>query len=203
MKRDELQNIWHKGSCNIETQSVEDLKKLLEKKVAKVMRKHSFINYVSISVGLTLVVLLIYGGIKRAADSYYLMNNMVLCFVVTIFVALGIRSHYKMSHNTMGLPLRDWLRYQINEISKSQKMYPVRYFLAIMMILPCYLSFFVYSINRSFIDVVTNEQFHFSFLVVFIGGSVSCLLAMRNISLYKKKILENLKDLYNQLCEQD
>lgn len=203
MKRDELQNIWHKGSSNIETQSVEDLNLLLEKKVAKVMRKHSFINYVSITVGLTLVVLLIYAGIKRANDTYYLINNMALCFVVAIFVASGIWSHYKMNYNTIGLPLRDWLRYRINEISKSQKMYPVRYFFAILIILPCYLSFFVYSINRPFIDVVANEQFHLSFLIVFIGGSFSSFLAMRNVSLYKKKILESLKDLYNQLGEQN
>ncbi|MFR0677632.1 hypothetical protein [Dysgonomonas mossii] len=203
MKRDNLQDIWHKGSSNIEAQSSEDLKKLLEKKVVKAMRKHSFINYISILVGVTLFVLLIYSGIKRANDTYYLINNMVLCFIVAVFVVSGIRSHYKMNYNTMSLPLRDWLRYRINEMSKSQKMYPVRYFLAILMILPCYLSFFVYSINRSFLDVVTNEAFFPGFLIVFISGSFSSFLAMRNVSLYKKKILKSLQEMYAQLCEQD
>lgn len=203
MKRDNLQDIWHKGSSNIETQSAEDLKKLLEKKVAKVMRKHSFINYISISVGITLLVLLIYAGIKRVNDTYYLINNMVLCFVVAIFLVSGVWSHYKMNYNTMSLPLRDWLKYRINEMSKSQKMYPVRYFFAILMILPCYLSFFVYSINRSFVDVVTNQAFFPGFLIVFISGSFSSFLAMRNVSLYKKKILKSLQEMYAQLCEQD
>lgn len=203
MKRDNLQDIWHKGSSNIEAQSAEDLKNLLEKKVVKVMRKHSFIDYISISVGITLFVLLVYAGIKRANDTYYLINNIMLCFVVAVFVVSGIRSHYKINYNTMSLPLRDWLRYRINEISKSQKMYPVRYFFAILMILPCYLSFFVYSINRSFLDVVTNQEFFPAFLIVFISGSFSSLLAMRNISLYKKKILKSLKKMYDQLCEQD
>lgn len=203
MKRDNLQDIWHKGSSNIEAQSSEDLKKLLEKKVVKVMRKHSFINYISILVGVTLFVLLIYSGIKRANDTYYLINNMVLCFIVAVFVVSGIRSHYKINYNTMSLPLRDWLRYRINEISKSQKMYPVRYLFAILMILPCYLSFFVYSINRSFLDVVTNQAFFPGFLIVFISGSFSSFLAMRNVSLYKKKILKSLQEMYAQLCEQD
>ena len=128
---------------------------------------------------------------------------MVLCFIVGVFVVSGIRSHYKMNYNTMSLPLRDWLRYRINEMSKSQKMYPVRYFFAILMILPCYLSFFVYSINRSFVDVVTNQAFFPAFLIVFVSGSFSSFLAMRNISLYKKKILKSLKKMYAQLCEQD
>ena len=90
MKRDNLQDIWHKGSSNIEAQSSEDLKKLLEKKVVKVMRKHSFIDYISISVGITLFVLLVYAGIKRADDTYYLINNIMLCFVVAVFNSTSI-----------------------------------------------------------------------------------------------------------------
>jgi hypothetical protein len=199
MKRDELQNIWHRGSSNIETQSVDELNMMLEQRVARVMRKHFFINYISVSVGLTLIALLIYSGIKKSYDTYYLINNIVLCFITAMFVAFGIWSWYKMNYNPIGLSLKDWIKYRINELSKSQKRYPVRYLFAVLVILPYYLSFFVYFINRPFIEVIYSEQFYTSFLIVFFSGSFSALFAIRNIKTYNQKNLKKLKKLYNEL----
>lgn len=201
MKKNRLQDIWQQGSSSIEKQTEEQLNTILEGKVAKVMRKHFLINYISIAVGLLLVVLLIYAGVRKASDTYYLINNIILCFIVILFVVSTIRSYYKMNYNTIGLPFRDWLRYRINEFSKFQKSYYVRYLFAILIILPSYLSFFVYFVDRPFIRVLMSEQFYFSYFIVFIGGAFSAFLAIWNIRLYNKKILEKLKDLYAQLSD--
>lgn len=201
MKKNRLQDIWQQGSSNIERQTVEQLNAYLEGKVAKVMRKHFFVNYISITVGLLMIVLLIYAGVNKAYDIYYLINNIILCFIIIIFVVSTIRAYYKMNYNTIGLPFRDWLRYRINELSKFQKSYSIRYLCAVLIILPSYLSFFVYFVDRPFLKVLMSEQFYFSYFIVFIGGSFSAFLAIWNIRRYNKKILETLKDLYAQLSD--
>lgn len=199
MKRDELQNIWRKGDGSIEMKSSEELNRILDAKMKVIMKKHFFVNFISVSVGIILITLLIYAGIKRSYDSYYMINNIILCIIVSCCVIMGILSYSRMNNNKKGIPLRDWLKYRIQEISKSQKRYPVRCLFAFFMVLPCYLSFFVYFINRPFIEVIHSEQFYPSFLIVFFSGTFSALLAIRNIKVYHQKNLDKLKKLYNEL----
>lgn len=198
MKRDELQNIWKKADCKIEIKSQLELNDILEIKMKNIMKKYFFVNYISVFVGLILIVLLVYACIKRSYDQYYLINNIVLCIITSLSVIVGIWSYCKMNNNKMGLPLKDWLRYRIRTIEKAQKRYSLRCILILFIILPYYLSFSVYFMNRPFMDVIYNEQFYISFLIVFCGGSFSALYAIRNMRAYSQKHLDKLRRLYNE-----
>jgi hypothetical protein len=137
--------------------------------------------------------------INRWDDIFYRINNIILSLYTLLALISSIWSIYNLKNNRSNLPLKEWLKYKIEILSKWIFNKTVYYLLPLILVLTI-LSIHVYYEYKPLIEVIKNEDsiYGLSFGLI-IGLIVSFVVAMK-IRQNQRNNLEYLKSLYKQVC---
>lgn len=201
MKNNKIENIWKDIESKISPKSIDELNELLATKSKKAMSKFLYIIFIDIIVCIGLIIFLIITALNRQGDIIYQLNNSVLCLITIVFLVVSLFSWIKLNNNKYNLSLKDWLQERISLLSrwllgKYSKLYII--LIPILLIL-LNTSIHVYYENKTFVEVMKNEESIYGLIIGFIIGLLVCYFAISKIRKYQLKNLEFLKELYSNL----
>jgi len=204
MENNEFQKIWKTIDTEINQKSKDELNLLLTSRTRQIINKFLVIMSISIVVCAGLLIYLTITSLNRQNDLIYLINNAALGILTIISFISGLFSWYKIQNNRYNQPLKSWLEARIGLLSKwltgrFSKLYliliPILYILTV-------LSIHVYFENKSFIDVLNNEE---SIMGLIVGAPIGLFVsyyAVKKIRKYHLNNLEILKELHKRVCNE-
>ncbi len=202
MENLELQKIWKTIDNEINPKSKDELNLLLKSKAKQTLNKFIVILSTSILTSVGLIIFLVMTTLKRQDDLIYIINNALLGLLVIVSLISGVLSWYKIQYNKFSLPLKDWLSARISLLSKwlTGKFSRLYFFVIPILYVLTVLSIHVYFENKSFIEVLNNEESVIGLIVGAPIGLFVSFFAVRKIRRYQLQNLNFLKDLYDRLC---
>ena len=197
MENNNLKNTWKSeiGKC-IKCYSDEELRNMVVKSARKSMKsiQPSVILWIVIAVvTIFLVWSIVFGNETSSIKMVYFTALLILsvaCFMV-------VYSARKLNRHKMDTPIKEWLKYRIDEIEKSCNfMVKYDFFIFGGSFLVGYTIFLVFQILR---DIHFNWISVIIFIAMFIYGAIGRHFQMKNYN----KTLQQLKELYKQLEEEN
>lgn len=201
MENIELQKIWRGIDTEINQKSRDELNLLLKSKAKQTINKLLIITCISIIICIGVITFLTITSLNRQNDFIYLINNSILGIISIISLVTGLFSWYKIRNNCFNQPLKNWLDERIRLLSSSLiENFSRRFlFLIPMLYILTVLSIHVYYENKSFIEVLNNEESVIGLIVAAPIGLFVSYYGARKIRKYQLQNLEFLKDMYNRL----
>jgi len=199
MNEKDLQNIWNKIDSEIEFKSKDDLNQLLNAKVKKSINLYIYHLAFSALTSLGFITYLIITMTNRWNDLLYRLNNLLLTFCTLLALTSSIWSIYNLKNNRSNLPLKEWLKFKIEMLSKRTSNKTVYYLLPFFFILT-FLSIHVYYEHSSLIEVIKNKVSIFGLTFGFITGLIVSLVVVIKIRQKQRNNLKYLENLYKQIC---
>jgi hypothetical protein len=199
MEDKDLQNIWKKIDSSIENKSKDDLNQLLNSKVKKTINNYSYHFIISALVSIGFITFLIITMINRWGDLLYRINNLILTSCTLLAFISSIWSIYILKNNRSNLPLKEWLKYKIDILSKWIYNKSVYYLLPLILVLTI-LSIHVYYEYKPFTEVIKNEDSIYGLSFGLIVGLIVSFVVVIKIRQNQRNNLEYLKSLYKQIC---
>jgi hypothetical protein len=198
MENNDFQNIWKTISPEIQFKSKEELNHMLAYKTRKVLNRYIYHFITSAVICLGFLVFLIVTMVNRWDDPLYRLNNLLLCAIILVGLISSIWSIVALGNNKLNLPLKEWLKYKIDILTKW--IYnKTAYFLIPILFVMTNLSIHVYYENKLFIDVVKTDESVIGLLMGFIIGLAVSYFVVVKIRRGHRFNLEKLKSLYNQI----
>lgn len=196
MENNDFQNIWKTIDPEIQFKSKEELNHLLAGKIRKVLNRYIYHFITSAVICLGFLVFLIATMVSRWSDPLYRLNNLLLCVITLVGLISSIWSIVALENNKMNLPLKEWLKYKIDILTKwiSNK---TAYFLIPILFVMTSLSIHVYYEFKLFVEVVKTEESIMGLLMGFIIGLAVSYFVVVKIRRGHRSNLEHLKSLYN------
>jgi hypothetical protein len=201
MENNELKNIWKNIDSEFQVKSNEELNQLLSVKIRKTINKFLYVFGLSIFICSGVIIFLIIATLNRQNDMLYVINNLVLGTIILTALIASLYGWYSFQNNRYNQPLKFWLEERIIPLSRKLEgrrslysfvLIPVVYSLMV-------LSIHVYYENKSFLEVMHNEESVIALLVGAPIGLFISFLASRKIRKYELKSLESLKKLHSLL----
>ena len=199
MEDKDLQNIWKKIDSSIENKSKDDLNQLLNSKVKKTINNYSYHFVISALISFGFISFLIITMINRWDDIFYRINNIILSLYTLLALISSIWSIYNLKNNRSSLPLKEWLKYKIEILSKWIFNKTVYYLLPLILVLTI-LSIHVYYEYKPFTEVIKNEDSIYGLSFGLIVGLIVSFVVVIKIRQNQHNNLEYLKSLYKQIC---
>jgi hypothetical protein len=199
MEDRDLQDIWKKIDSGLEYKSKDDLNQLLNSKAKKTINNYSYHFIFSALTSLGFIVFLIITMINRWDDLFYRINNMILGFYTILALISSIWSIYNLKNNRTNLPLKEWLKFKIEILSKWIFNKTVYYILPVIFVLTI-LSIHVYYEHKPFIEVIKSEDSIYGLPFGFVIGLIVSFVVVIKIRQKQRNNLEFLKSLYKQIC---
>jgi len=196
MENNDIQNIWKTIGPEIQFKSKEELNHLLANKTRKVLNRYIYHFITSAVICLGFSVFLIVTMVNRWDDPLYRLNNLLLCAINLVGLISSIWSIVALENNKLNLPLKGWLKYKIDILTKW--IYnKTAYFLIPILFVMTNLSIHVYYENKPFIEVVKTEESVIGLLMGFIIGLTVSYFVVIKIRRGHRSNLEHLKSLYS------
>jgi hypothetical protein len=199
MEDKDLQNIWKKIDSSIENKSKEDLNQLLNSKAKKKINKYIYHFILSALISFGFITFLIITMVNRWDDLLYKINNLILGLYTLLALVSSIWSIYNLKNNRSNLPLKEWLKYKIEILSKWIFNKTVFYLLPFIFVLTI-LSIHVYYEYKPFTEVIKNEDSIYGLSFGLIIGLTVSFVGVIKIRQNQRSNLEYLKSLYKQIC---
>jgi len=198
MENNDIQNIWKTIGTEIQFKSKEELNQLLANKTRKVLNRYIYNFITSAVICLGFSVFLIVTMVNRWDDPLYRLNNLLLCALVIMALISSVWSIVTLENNKLNLPLKEWLRYKIDILSKWIYNKTAFFLIPILFVMTS-LSIHVYYENKQFVEVVKTNESVIGLLLGFIIGLTVCYVGLIKIRRGHRSNLEHLKSLYNQI----
>ena len=129
MEDKDLKDIWKRIDSELDYKSQDEFNQLINSKVKKTINKYIFHFVFSAVTSLGFIAFLIFTMINRWDDLLYRLNNLILgCYTLLALIS-SIWSIYNLENNRTNLPLKEWLKYKIEILSKWIFNKTVYYFL--------------------------------------------------------------------------
>jgi len=195
MDTNELKNIWKsQTSSNIRNYSPSELENIVVNAARKSMK--AFRPNIPFRIVVYLVVLFVIWKIVAGHNSTG--TNLVYFAALLILIVsyiLGARSVYKLNQFKPETPVKEWMKYRLDEIEKSVKINSkYDFFIFGGSFLLGYVFFLMF-------QILANASFNWISVLVFIGLFFYVLI-VRHFYLKKiNRILEEIRALYKQLDE--
>lgn len=200
MEDKDLQDIWKKLDSKLEYKSKDDLNQLLNSKAKKTINKYIFHFVFSAVTSLGFITFLIITMVNRWDDLFYRINNLILgCYTLLAFIS-SIWSIYNLKNNRTNLPLKEWLKYKIEILSKWIFDKAVYYVLPFIFVLTM-LSIHVYYEYKPFIEIIKNEDSFYGLSFGLIIGLIVSIFVVIKIRRKQRNNLEYLKNLCEIICD--
>lgn len=205
METDKLHTIWKKIDSEIHLKPISELNKSLAAKTRKTMNNFLFFLGVDIIVCTGVIIFLTITALNRLDDIIYLANNSALCLITLTSLIVSVWSYYKLQNNKLNLSLKDWLGERIELLSqwllgKSSKIY---IFLLPVLLVMMNLSIHVYYEYKPFIEVLKDRESLPGLTVGFLVGLIVSIYAVKKIRRHQLLNLKFLKELYDQLSDEN
>ena len=202
MENIELQKIWKKADKDIYQRSKEEIDMLLQSKARQTINKFLFVIGISTIVCIGVLVFLTIASLNRQDDIMYLINNITLGVLNLLSLTAGLIAWHEMQKKHFNQSLKNWLEGQIYFLSKwiKGKYRNLYLFIIPLLYMLTVLSIHVYFENKTFIEVLSNEESVVGLIVAApVGLFISFYLAKR-IRKYQLQNLDFLKDLHSRVC---
>jgi hypothetical protein len=198
MENNDFQNIWKTIGPEIQFKSKEELTHLLANKTRKVLNRYIYHFITSAVICLGFSIFLTVTMVNRWSDPLYRLNNLLLFALTLVGLISSIWSIVVLENNKLNLPLKEWLRYKIDILTKwiSNK---TAFFLIPILFVMTSLSIHVYYENKPLIEVIKTDESVIGLLMGFLIGLTVSYIGLIKIRQGHRSNLEHLKSLYDQM----
>lgn len=200
MENKDLQDIWKKIDSELEYKSTNELNQMLNSKAKKAINYYSYHFIFSTLTSLGFIIFLIITMINRWDDLFYRINNMIVGFYILLTMISSIWSIYNLKNNRSNLPLKEWIKYKIDILSKWMFNNTVYYLLPFICVLTI-LSINVYYKHKPFIEVIKNEESIYGLSFGMVIGLIVSIVVVIKIRRKQRRNLEYLESLYKRICD--
>lgn len=200
MENNDFQNIWKTIGSEIQFKSKEELNQLLAAKMRKLLNRYIYHFITSAVICLGFLVFLIITMVNRWDDPLYRLNNLLLCAFTLVALVSSSWFIVALENNKLNLPLKKWLRYKIDILSKW--IYnKTAFFLIPILFTMTILSIHVYYEKKPFVEVIKTEESIIGLLIGFIIGLTVSYIGLIKIRRGHRSNIEHLKSLYNLISD--
>ena len=196
MDTNELIKIWKSQiNSSIKDYSSEELSDMVvnaARKSLKAIRPNIIIRIIVSIVIIYLVWSMIAGNNSTGVN----ILNLIALLIIVVSYFFAERSFIKLNKLEPDIPVKEWMKYRLNEMEKSVKFHNKHDFLifggSFLLGYVFYLSF----------QILKNVNFNWISVVILIGLFIYTLIIRRFHFKKINKILEELRELYKQLDEE-
>lgn len=201
MKNNELQRIWKDIDTGTAQRSKEELELLLKARSRQALNSYLIIIGISVLVCVALLVFLTITSLNRWNDPVYLVNNISLGILTLASLLSGLVAGHKLKAGCYDMPLRSWLQYRIDILSKwlTGKYSKLYLFVIPLLSIMLMLSIHVYFENKRFMEVLATEESVTGMIIGLVTGLFVAYYIVRKIRKYQLQNLEFLRDLHRRL----
>jgi hypothetical protein len=205
MGNNNLHNTWKSLSFEKNLRSKKEINNIIATKAKQDISKFVAILVVSLIVSIGLLVWLIITSINRQTDLIYLINNFTLGLITIFGSCKGIITWKRLQTGYYNRSVKDWLEERIKLISNetSTSFSRLYYLLIPLLYLLTVLSIHVYFEYKPFVEVINTEESVVGLIVGSILGLVVSFYAVGKIRKYQLRILNSLKELREQILNNE
>jgi len=193
METNEIKNIWKSQiNSNIKDYSPEELNDIVVRSTQKSLKAIQPNIILRIIVGV-IIIFLIWSMVSGYNSTGVIILKMAALLILVVSFFFSERSFFKLNKLEPDIPVKEWMKYRLNEMEKSVRFHN-KY------------DFFIfggsYVLGYSFyllFQILANVSFHWISLVIFVGLFIYTLI-FRHYHMKKiNKIYNELKDIYKLL----
>ena len=179
-----------------------ELEKILKLKAKRTINKFVYTLIRSILIFAGFITFLVITMVNRRGDIYYIINNLLLCSVFTFMMGYLILVFIRLNKNLADLPLKRWLGWRINSLSRSLK-HKIAYFIFPFFLVLSLFSVRVYYAHKPFFEVINTKELVSGLLTSLVAGLSAGYVSLIISKKRHRRYLEYLEDLYKRLDNMD